>query len=238
MLRARVKISLPARSGQEAAPGCEGLDPAGSHRNEPRQRRCRRADRASRWCPGSRFPGVESSFFDPIIEQVGLGPVERNHLSHTIAEVRQTDRFDRAADPADARFVAGNHQQPPRDERLDPANRGIDGRPCRGRDAQAQRQIALSSRRSSSTSRASPEKAKAIWSTIARTIRQTLASVRDVSASINPIVATRPPQGREAARRAGNVSRPRRSRALPGRPDCRPGFDHACRTAGQKLSDR
>jgi phospholipid/cholesterol/gamma-HCH transport system substrate-binding protein len=39
---------------------------------------------------GQRIRGVESSFFDPIIEQVGLGPVERNHLSHTIAEVRQT----------------------------------------------------------------------------------------------------------------------------------------------------
>jgi phospholipid/cholesterol/gamma-HCH transport system substrate-binding protein len=33
---------------------------------------------------------VESSFFDPVLEQVGLGPVERSHLSHTIAEVRQT----------------------------------------------------------------------------------------------------------------------------------------------------
>ena len=40
--------------------------------------------------PGQSIPGVETSFFDPIIEQVGLGPVERNHLSHTIAEVRQT----------------------------------------------------------------------------------------------------------------------------------------------------
>jgi phospholipid/cholesterol/gamma-HCH transport system substrate-binding protein len=39
---------------------------------------------------GQLIPGVETSFFDPIIEQVGLGPVERNHLSHTIAEVRQT----------------------------------------------------------------------------------------------------------------------------------------------------
>jgi phospholipid/cholesterol/gamma-HCH transport system substrate-binding protein len=39
--------------------------------------------------PGQSIPGVETSFFDPIIEQVGLGPVERNHLSHTIAEVRQ-----------------------------------------------------------------------------------------------------------------------------------------------------
>jgi phospholipid/cholesterol/gamma-HCH transport system substrate-binding protein len=34
--------------------------------------------------------GVESTFFDPILEQVGLGPVERSHLSHTIAEVRKT----------------------------------------------------------------------------------------------------------------------------------------------------
>jgi phospholipid/cholesterol/gamma-HCH transport system substrate-binding protein len=40
--------------------------------------------------PGQSIAGVETSFFDPIIEQVGLGPVERNHLSHTIAEVRQT----------------------------------------------------------------------------------------------------------------------------------------------------
>ena len=40
--------------------------------------------------PGQSIQGVETSFFDPILEQVGLGPVERSHLSHTIAEVRQT----------------------------------------------------------------------------------------------------------------------------------------------------
>jgi phospholipid/cholesterol/gamma-HCH transport system substrate-binding protein len=34
--------------------------------------------------------GVETSFFDPIIEQVGLGPVERNDIRHMIAEARQT----------------------------------------------------------------------------------------------------------------------------------------------------
>jgi phospholipid/cholesterol/gamma-HCH transport system substrate-binding protein len=39
---------------------------------------------------GQVVRGVESTFFDPILEQVGLGPLERNHLSHTIAEVRQT----------------------------------------------------------------------------------------------------------------------------------------------------
>jgi phospholipid/cholesterol/gamma-HCH transport system substrate-binding protein len=40
--------------------------------------------------PGQTIQGIESSFFDPIIEQVGLGPQERSNLSHTIAEVRQT----------------------------------------------------------------------------------------------------------------------------------------------------
>ncbi len=40
--------------------------------------------------PGQLVQGVESTFFDPILEQVGLGPVERSHLSHTIAEIRKT----------------------------------------------------------------------------------------------------------------------------------------------------
>lgn len=40
--------------------------------------------------PGQSVMGVESTFFDPILEQVGLGPVERKHLSHTIAEIRST----------------------------------------------------------------------------------------------------------------------------------------------------
>jgi phospholipid/cholesterol/gamma-HCH transport system substrate-binding protein len=39
---------------------------------------------------GQVLQGVETSFFDPILEQVGMGPVERNHLSHTIAEIRET----------------------------------------------------------------------------------------------------------------------------------------------------
>ncbi len=40
--------------------------------------------------PGQVVAGVETSMFDPILDQVGLGAVERNHLSKTIAEVRQT----------------------------------------------------------------------------------------------------------------------------------------------------
>ena len=40
--------------------------------------------------PGQVVKGVETSLFDPVMEQIGLGPVERSNLSHTIAEVRQT----------------------------------------------------------------------------------------------------------------------------------------------------
>jgi phospholipid/cholesterol/gamma-HCH transport system substrate-binding protein len=39
--------------------------------------------------PGQIIQGVETSMFDPILEQVGLGPIERSHLSHTIGEVRE-----------------------------------------------------------------------------------------------------------------------------------------------------
>jgi phospholipid/cholesterol/gamma-HCH transport system substrate-binding protein len=40
--------------------------------------------------PGQVVTGVASTFFDPVLEQVGMGPVERSHLSHTIAEIRET----------------------------------------------------------------------------------------------------------------------------------------------------
>ncbi|QDV35454.1 MlaD family protein [Tautonia plasticadhaerens] len=42
------------------------------------------------WVPGQPIEGIESSLFDPLLEQVGLGPVERDHLSHTIGQVRRT----------------------------------------------------------------------------------------------------------------------------------------------------
>jgi phospholipid/cholesterol/gamma-HCH transport system substrate-binding protein len=40
--------------------------------------------------PGKVLLGVETSMFDPILEQVGLGPVERSNISHMIGEVRST----------------------------------------------------------------------------------------------------------------------------------------------------
>lgn len=88
-LRARVRISLPASLVKKLrqdvkvsiTPGLTGM----SHVNVVAMGKS-----AVALVPGQSIQGVESSFFDPIIEQVGLGPVERSHLSHTIAEVRQT----------------------------------------------------------------------------------------------------------------------------------------------------
>ena len=88
-LRARVRISLPSALVKKLrqdvkvsiVPALTGM----SHVNVLSTGRSNVA-----LVPGQSIPGVETSFFDPIIEQVGLGPVERGHLSHTIAEVRQT----------------------------------------------------------------------------------------------------------------------------------------------------
>jgi phospholipid/cholesterol/gamma-HCH transport system substrate-binding protein len=88
-LRARVRISLPAALVKKLrqdvkisiVPALTGM----SHVNVLSTGRSSVA-----LVPGQSITGVETSFFDPIIEQVGLGPVERGHLSHTIAVVRQT----------------------------------------------------------------------------------------------------------------------------------------------------
>jgi phospholipid/cholesterol/gamma-HCH transport system substrate-binding protein len=88
-LRARVRISLPASLVKKLrqdvkvsiVPALTGM----SHVNILSTGRS-----AVALVPGQSIPGIETSFFDPIIEQVGLGPVERSHLSHIIAEVRQT----------------------------------------------------------------------------------------------------------------------------------------------------
>src|SRR4051794_32526830 len=88
-LRANVRISLPVHLVKKLrqdvkisiTPGLTGM----SHVNVVAAGKS-----AVALVPGQRVVGVESSFFDPIIEQVGLGPVERSHLSHTIAEVRET----------------------------------------------------------------------------------------------------------------------------------------------------
>lgn len=88
-LCARVRISLPdsllAKLPQDVkvtiSPGLTGM----SHVNIVAA-----GQSSVALVPGQTIQGIESSFFDPIIEQVGLGPVERSHLGHIIGEVRQT----------------------------------------------------------------------------------------------------------------------------------------------------
>ena len=109
-LRARARIALPTRARQQAEAGRQDHDPAGTDRSEPGQHRRRRAGPTSRWCRAQVVQGVESTFFDPILEQVGLGPVERNHISHSIAEVRQTVDATVAAGPRDRRHVPDDRQ--------------------------------------------------------------------------------------------------------------------------------
>lgn len=88
-LRARVKIALPTHlykklrqdvkvTIQPSLTGSSRVNIVGSGRSNVAL------------VSGQVVQGVETTFFDPILEQVGLGPVERSHLSHTIAEVRTT----------------------------------------------------------------------------------------------------------------------------------------------------
>jgi phospholipid/cholesterol/gamma-HCH transport system substrate-binding protein len=88
MLRARVKISLPAALVKKLRQDVKvSIQPALTGMSHVNVMSTGRSSVAL--VPGQSIPGVETSLFDPIIEQVGLGPAERNHLSHTIAEVRQ-----------------------------------------------------------------------------------------------------------------------------------------------------
>ncbi len=88
-LCARVRISLPANLLEKLpqdvkvsiSPGLTGM----SHVSIVAA-----GQSAVALVAGQTIRGVESSFFDPIIEQVGLGPVERSHLGHIIGEVRET----------------------------------------------------------------------------------------------------------------------------------------------------
>jgi phospholipid/cholesterol/gamma-HCH transport system substrate-binding protein len=78
VLRARVRISLPASlvkkmhedvkiSIQPALTGVSHVNILSTGRS------------AVALAPGQSIPGIETSLFDPIIEQVGLGAAERNH---------------------------------------------------------------------------------------------------------------------------------------------------------------
>jgi phospholipid/cholesterol/gamma-HCH transport system substrate-binding protein len=88
-LRARLKISLPVSLVKKLRQDVKITIQSGLS-GQSRVNIVASGQSTVALVPGQVVQGVESTFFDPILEQVGLGPVERTHLSHTIAEVRQT----------------------------------------------------------------------------------------------------------------------------------------------------
>jgi phospholipid/cholesterol/gamma-HCH transport system substrate-binding protein len=186
-LRARVRLSLPVSLVKKfrqdvkvtISPALTGI----SHVNIASTGRMGVA-----LVPGQLIPGVETSFFDPIIEQVGLGPVERNHLSHTIAEVRQTvdsigprvrqvlgslqDTASNLHDLSDAirptlEATAGNVEELTR--RINTNSPRFESLLGRVDDLAGQTQALMAENREN--------------------VHQSVASVRDLTASINDIVA-------------------------------------------------
>jgi phospholipid/cholesterol/gamma-HCH transport system substrate-binding protein len=88
-LRARLKIALPTVLAKKLRQDVKVAIQA-SLAGQSRVNIVSSGRSAVALVPGQVVQGVESTFFDPVLEQVGLGPVERSHLSHTISEVRQT----------------------------------------------------------------------------------------------------------------------------------------------------
>jgi phospholipid/cholesterol/gamma-HCH transport system substrate-binding protein len=88
-LRARVRISLPTNLAGKLRQDVK-VTIESSLAGQSRVNILSSGTSGLALVPGQVVHGVGSTFFDPVLEQIGLGPVERSHLSHTIAEVRQT----------------------------------------------------------------------------------------------------------------------------------------------------
>jgi phospholipid/cholesterol/gamma-HCH transport system substrate-binding protein len=186
-LRARVRISLPSSLVKKLrqdvkisiTPGLTGM----SHVNVVAMGKS-----AVALVPGQSIQGVESSFFDPIIEQVGLGPVERSHLSHTIAEVRQTvDSVGPRLRQMLASFqeTSGNLK-----EMSDSIRPAVESTVSHVEDL-SRRISASSPKIEAAISRldAITRGGELILAENRENIRSSLASVRDLTASVNDVVA-------------------------------------------------
>jgi phospholipid/cholesterol/gamma-HCH transport system substrate-binding protein len=187
MLRARVKISLPTALVKKLRQDVKvSIQPALTGMSHVNVMSTGRSSVAL--IPGQSIPGVETSLFDPVIEQVGLGPVERNHLSHTIAEVRQQ------IDSVGPRIqqVLGSLQETTNNlremsESIRPAVESTVGHVedmSRKLNARAPELEKIITHVEGVTA-----EAHGYLVDNRETIKQTLVSVRDVTGSINPIVA-------------------------------------------------
>ena len=183
------------RPGQPAQAGRQDHDPVEPDRPVPGQHPLVGQSTAA-LRPGQIVQGVETSMFDPILEQVGLGPVERSHLSHTIGEVRETGRRRRAR--GSARSSGRSRRRPPASGR--PARRSARSiESAVGNVDEATRRIAA----------ASPKIEAALGQVVTLTARvdgllaenrpnitQTIASLRDLPGHAEDGRRPRPGEGR------------------------------------------
>jgi phospholipid/cholesterol/gamma-HCH transport system substrate-binding protein len=187
MVRARVKISLPTALVKKLRQDVKvSIQPALTGMSHVNVLATGRSSVAL--VPGQSITGVETSFFDPIIEQVGLGPVERNHLSHTIAEVRQ--RVD-AVGPQ-IQQILGSLQETTTNlrELSDTIRPAVEG--TVGHVEELSRKLNSNSPRLETIIKqieGLTREAEGYLVDNRENIRQTTSSIRDVTGSINPIVA-------------------------------------------------
>ena len=187
-LRAKVRISLPANLVKKlrqdvkvtVTPALTGMSHvnivSSGHSNVP-------------LVAGQIITGVETSFFDPIIEQLGLDPIERSDIRHMIGEVRQTVDSARAEAPPVPRLARGDLGQHARDD----ARRS--GRPSSRPSARSRTSPSGSgpTRRGSNRPLVRVDEMtgelQGIVTENRENVRQTMASVRDLTASLTDVVS-------------------------------------------------
>ena len=186
-LRARVRLSLPVSLVKKfrqdvkvtISPALTGM----SHVNIVSTGRMGVA-----LVPGQLIPGVETSFFDPIIEQVGSGPRRAKPLEPHDRRSTPDGRFHRAPGAAGTRLAPGHSVEPARVDRIDPAAPRIDRRQCRGTDPAHQHQ-SPQIRVLAGTVDDLAGQTQAYLSDNRENVRMSVTSVRDLTASMNDIVA-------------------------------------------------
>lgn len=141
--------------------------------------------------PGQLVQGVESSFLDPVLEQVGLGPVERSHLSHTIAEVRET--VD-AAGPK-VRLVMGELEEAmaglhETSEKVRPAIESVVGRVDQMAKAFEEARLDQTVQRVGHV----VAEAEGVMAANRATLEETLVNIRDLSGGVKELLATEGPK--------------------------------------------
>ena len=174
--------------------------------------------------PGQVVQGVESTFFDPILEQVGLGPgrAEPPEPHDRRGPRRRSTRSARGSGRSSARSRRRRRASATRPTRSGPAVEATAGHV----EDLARRISASTPKIEAALTRLDTLTApgrRACSPRTAPTSRPPSASVRDLTGHDQGHRGQGPGQGRAAARRPRRHPGPRRPRPLPGRPDRRPG---------------